>query len=50
MAFEITYEIDSNSSKDLIDAIRVEQTIEFPYRLAKSWIQEEVVGQIVSVD
>lgn len=50
MAFEITYEIDTNSSKDLIDAIRVEQTIEFPYRLAKSWIQEEVVGQIVSVD
>ncbi|MFM8212228.1 MAG: RuBisCO large subunit C-terminal-like domain-containing protein, partial [Actinomycetes bacterium] len=31
-------------------AIRVEQTIEFPYRLTKTWIQNEVVGQVVSVE
>ncbi|MFZ9249320.1 MAG: RuBisCO large subunit C-terminal-like domain-containing protein [Candidatus Nanopelagicales bacterium] len=48
MAFEITYEIDAKSSDVLIDAIRVEQTIEFPYKLAKTWIQNEVVGQVVS--
>ncbi|MFM9129858.1 MAG: ribulose 1,5-bisphosphate carboxylase large subunit, partial [Actinomycetes bacterium] len=50
MAFEITYEINSDSKEVLIDAIRVEQTIEFPYRLAKTWIQNEVVGQVVSVE
>jgi len=48
MAFEITYEIDAKASDVLIDAIRVEQTIEFPYKLAKTWIQNEVVGQVVS--
>ncbi len=50
MAFEITYEINSTSSDAIIDAIRVEQTIEFPYRLAKTWIQNEVVGQVVPVE
>ena len=50
MTFVITYQLDPNSSQDLIDAIRVEQTIEFPYRLAKSWIQEEIVGQVVSIE
>ena len=49
MAFEITYEIETKSKDLLIDAIRVEQTIEFPYKLAKTWIQNEVVGQVVSV-
>ena len=48
MAFEITYEIDAKASDVLIDAIRVEQTIEFPYKLAKTWIQNEVVGQVES--
>ncbi len=50
MPFEITYEIDSESSGQLIDAIRTEQTIEFPLRLAPQWIQDEVVGKVLRVD
>lgn len=49
MAFVITYELPSQSRDVLTEAIRVEQTIEFPYRLAPEWIQNEVVGQVVSV-
>ena len=45
---EITYLVNSNHSKELIDAIRVEQTIEYPLELAPSWIQEEIVGQVLS--
>ena len=46
--FEITYLIDSAHSKEIIDAIRVEQTIEYPLELAPEWIQNEIVGQVVS--
>lgn len=45
---EITYLVNSNHSKELIDAIRVEQTIEYPLELAPSWIQEEIVGKVLS--
>lgn len=46
--FEITYLIDSAHSKEIIEAIRVEQTIEYPLELAPDWIQNEIVGQLVS--
>jgi len=46
--FEITYLIDSAHSKEIIEAIRVEQTIEYPLELAPDWIQNEIVGQVVS--
>lgn len=49
MPFIITYEIDKQASDVIIDAIRVEQTIEFPFRLAPQWIQDEVVGQVIDV-
>lgn len=50
MPFEITYEIDSDSSGQLVDAIRTEQTIEFPFRLAPEWIQEDVVGEVLGTE
>lgn len=45
----VTYELRTDDPKGLADAIRVEQSIEFPNELAPKWIQEEIVGQIVSV-
>ena len=47
-SFEVTYEINSSNEKEIIDAIRVEQTIEFPFDLAPAWIQNEVVAQFIS--
>lgn len=46
--FEVTYEINSSHEKEIIEAIRVEQTIEFPFDLAPSWIQNEVVAHFIS--
>jgi ribulose-bisphosphate carboxylase large chain len=46
MAFVITYLIDSDSADEVIEAIRVEQTIEFPYKLVPKWIQDEIVGKV----
>jgi ribulose-bisphosphate carboxylase large chain len=46
--FQVTYHIDSQQEKEIIDSICVEQTIEFPYDLAPAWIQDEVVGKLVS--
>lgn len=46
MAFQITYLIDSVTADEVIEAIRVEQTIEFPYKLVPKWIQEEIVGKV----
>ena len=45
----VTYQLKTDDPKGLADAIRVEQSIEFPNELAPKWIQEEVVGQIVSM-
>ncbi len=42
----ITYRIHHPDPQGVVDAIRVEQTIEFPYRLAPEWIQRQVVGRI----
>jgi len=47
-SFEVTYEINSSNEKEIIDAIRVEQTIEFPFDLAPAWIQNEVVAHFIS--
>lgn len=45
----ITYRITSGDPREVADAIRVEQTIEYPLDLAPEWIQEQVVGRIESV-
>lgn len=46
----VVYEIAGPSPRDVVDAIRVEQTIEFPYELAPAWIQETVVGRVEDED
>ena len=45
----VRYQLRSSDPKGLADAIRVEQSIEFPNQLAQKWIQEDVVGQIVNM-
>jgi ribulose-bisphosphate carboxylase large chain len=45
----VTYRIKSDNPREVAEAIRVEQSIEFPRELAEEWIQEEVVGSIESV-
>ena len=45
----ITYEIYGDDAQAVAEAIRVEQTIEFPRDLALQWIQDEVVGEILSI-
>jgi ribulose-bisphosphate carboxylase large chain len=47
---EVTYRITGSDVRAAADAIRVEQTIEFPYSLAPQWIQEQVVGQITAIE
>jgi ribulose-bisphosphate carboxylase large chain len=43
---EVDYRISSGNPREVADAIRVEQTIEFPFDLAPEWIQQTVVGRI----
>jgi len=45
---DATYRIGADDVMAVADAIRVEQTIEFPFHLAPEWIQQEVVGQVVA--
>ena len=45
----VTYAFFGENPKAIADLIRVEQTIEFPYELAPSWIQEQVVGKIEEI-
>ena len=45
----VDYRISVGGSKEVADAIRVEQTIEFPFDLAPEWIQETVVGRIENI-
>jgi len=45
----ISYQLLSSDPQGLADAIRVEQSIEFPNELAQEWIQRDVVGQIVNM-
>lgn len=49
-AVVITYDISGPDPVGTAEAVRTEQTIEFPYELAPTWIQEQVVGHIVDVD
>ena len=46
----VTYEVRDHDPRHVAEAIRVEQTIEFPYDLAPEWIQRDVVGHIESID
>lgn len=45
----VSYELQTEDPRALAEAIRVEQSIEFPRELAPAWIQEEVVGQIEKI-
>ena len=45
----ISYQLISSDPQRLADAIRVEQSIEFPNELAQDWIQKDVVGSIVNM-
>lgn len=45
----VTYLYHGTAPQEIADAIRVEQTIEFPYELAERWIQESVVGKIEEI-
>jgi len=47
--FVVNYEIYGDDAPAVAEAIRVEQTIEFPYDLAANWIQQEVVGDVLSI-
>ena len=44
-----TYRVWGDDVAGIAEAIRVEQTIEFPFDLAEKWIQDEVVGWIESI-
>ncbi|MBT4950108.1 MAG: ribulose 1,5-bisphosphate carboxylase large subunit, partial [Actinobacteria bacterium] len=49
----VTYRIDPGIGVEpqaVAEAIRTEQTIEFPFDLAPAWIQNEVVGRIEDID
>jgi len=43
---EVDYRITGGDPIQVAEAIRVEQTIEFPFDLAPTWIQQEVVGHV----
>jgi ribulose-bisphosphate carboxylase large chain len=45
----VTYAYLGEDPKSIADVIRVEQTIEFPFELAPSWIQDEVVGKVEEI-
>ena len=45
----VTYDYFGEDPKSIADLIRVEQTIEFPFELAPSWIQDQVVGKIEEI-
>lgn len=46
----VRYRVRGGDVRAVADAIRVEQTIEFPYELAPEWIRRDVVGRIESID
>mgnify|MGYP006267796041 FL=1 len=46
----VTYTYSGENPREVADAIRVEQTIEFPFELAPEWIQKEVVGDLISIN
>ena len=46
---QATYRYWGESPEQLADAIRVEQTIEFPFDLAPAWIQRDVVASVEGI-
>lgn len=46
---EVDYRISIGDPAEVAHAIRVEQTIEFPFDLALEWIQQQVVGRIEAI-
>ena len=46
----VRYRVRGVDVRQVAEAIRVEQTIEFPYELAPAWIRETIVGRIESID
>jgi ribulose-bisphosphate carboxylase large chain len=44
----VHYDVTTDAPAEMADAIRVEQSIEFPNELAPQWIQDEVVGAVES--
>jgi ribulose-bisphosphate carboxylase large chain len=49
-AIRATYRVTSADVAGVAESICVEQTIEFPKHLAPEWIQNEVVGKVVSIE
>lgn len=47
---QVTYAVSAADPERLGEAIRVEQTIEFPHDLAPEWIRDMVVGRIEEID
>ena len=45
----VTYAFLGENPKVIADLIRIEQTIEFPFELAPSWIQDQVVGKVEEI-
>jgi ribulose-bisphosphate carboxylase large chain len=45
----VKYSVAGDEVREIADAIRIEQSIEFPFELAQEWIQKEVVGNIDSI-
>lgn len=45
----VTYAVTDSDPAAVAEAIRVEQTIEFPVDLAPTWIQDTVVGTVVAI-
>lgn len=45
----VHYLVHNQDPYEAAEALRVEQSIEFPHELAPEWIQNEVVGQVLSV-
>jgi len=46
----VTYRIAEGDPREVAEAIRVEQTIEFPPDLAPEWIRDEVIGQVETIE
>ena len=47
--FVIACKYTGSDPKAIADAIRIEQTIEFPLDATPEWIQQEVVGQVIEI-
>ena len=48
-SIHVAYAFSGENPKATADHIRVEQTIEFPFELAPSWIQDQVVGKVEEI-